>query len=82
MTTLDVVLLFLGACGVIVLVWRIAARAGYKIGWEDGEKEGREKGYQEGRIDADNWWLAVESEADRERQKIWQEEIERRRDVS
>ena len=48
-------------------VWSACLRdIGYKAGWKDG--------YLQGRKDADNWWLGVESETDQARQKIWKEE--------
>lgn len=44
---------------------------------EHGYQRGHDKGYLEGRKDADNWWLGVESGSDEARKKIWREEAER-----
>lgn len=35
---------------------------------------GSKYGYQRGRIEADNWWLRAEQDADQARKKIWREE--------
>ena len=35
--------------------------------------DGWKQGYTEGRKAADDWWIGVESEAEQERVKLWQE---------
>lgn len=47
------------------------------LGYKSGMKDGHTAGYDQGRKDADNWWLGVESQADQARQQIWREEAER-----
>lgn len=38
-------------------------------------RDGYRNGYRDGRKDADNWWIEVERGIDREREKIWKEEL-------
>ena len=46
----------------------------YRHGYTKGHGAGYDRGYLAGRKDADNWWLEVEKETDKARQKIWREE--------
>jgi hypothetical protein len=77
---LEATLLFGGELAAIILI----ALAFHSRGRHDGLQEGMTKGkldgygsgYTQGRKDADNWWLGVESEADRVRQQIWREEAQ------
>lgn len=48
----------------------------HEWGYRKGEKAGRDEGYLAGRKAADDWWLGVEAEIDRARQKIWREEAQ------
>jgi hypothetical protein len=41
-----------------------------------GYKSGVKDGYAKGRLDADNWWIGAESEADQARRQIWREEAQ------
>jgi len=52
------------------------ARWCFRKGYSAGKKDGMKDGYSIGRIDADNWWLGVEREVDRERVKMWRDEVE------
>lgn len=73
MNPLESAALFVGALIAIVLISvafdersrRAAAKDGYQLG------------YTQGRKDADNWWLGVESEADKARVEIWRKEAQR-----
>lgn len=58
----------------LVMTHLVFHERGYRRGHKKGFHEGVEIGYQRGHQDADNWWISSESEADRERQKIWKEE--------
>ena len=48
----------------------------HEWGYRKGERAGRDEGYLAGRKAADDWWLGVEAEIDRARQKIWREEAQ------
>lgn len=61
------IICFLGFIAIAPVVVKL--RAFYQRGFQDG--------YTAGRKDADNWWIGVETEADKERQKIWREGIQR-----
>jgi hypothetical protein len=54
--------IFAGIALVVAYAYNFGRLRAYKDGFEKGRKS------------ADNWWLGVEEEVDRERVKIWREE--------
>lgn len=61
----------LALLGIVVLLVELYACSEF---YRSGRERGWREGYDAGRKAADNWWIGVETEADRERQKIWREE--------
>ena len=60
--------ILLGIFCAAISVWILCAIF-HDLGIHDGWKQG----YTEGRKAADDWWIGVESEAEQERVKLWQE---------
>lgn len=46
-------------------------RLGRRHGRTDGSKQFYQAGYERGRQAADNWWIGVEAEIVRQREKMW-----------
>ena len=65
-------------CGVILIVavYTVLLLAVRSSACKAGHREGYKSGYTQGRKDADNWWVGVESEVDQARVKIWREEAQ------
>jgi hypothetical protein len=66
-TALELLLL----AGALFVLWRIAAKVGYRAGKQDGY----DSGYEQGRLVADNWWIRADDQVEETREKIWREEL-------
>ena len=62
---------FFGQLAVFVFLLLYFHHLGEKIGY----KRGRDEGYNLGRIDADNWWMEIELQAEQARRKIWVHQV-------
>ena len=67
MTIIEAILLTLVSLGTHL--------AFHRMGFRKAQKEFFDKGYLEGRKAESNWWIGVEDQANREREKIWREEV-------
>jgi hypothetical protein len=76
MNPLGVVLILAAELAVVILTLLAFHERGRRHGVKEGAKDGYDKGYAQGRKDADNWWIGLETEADKVRQQIWREEAQ------
>jgi flagellar biosynthesis/type III secretory pathway protein FliH len=76
MNPFEATAIFVGELIAIVLIALAFHERGRRNGVKEGAKDAYDKGYTQGRKDADNWWLGLETEADKARQQIWREEAQ------
>jgi hypothetical protein len=76
MNPFEATAIFVGELVAIVLIALAFHERGRRGGIKKGYLAGYGEGFAAGRKQADNWWIGLETEADKVRQQIWREEAQ------